>query len=293
MNRGVAVKPAVRERLVILLALSLTLTACGKPDSGQDSPSAPVGAEIVMGSTALTLDENRLVFVLRDGVARYADARSVQVRLRELPQADNPVVWEGQAARHMDTEGAYWVAYPEFSHTGQWLFDFVVVTTGGARFTITLTGEVYERPIGLTVGMQAVPSETFTWHGEGDLAAVTTDATPVEAYYRQTVAEAVTGGRPSLIIFATPGLCTRKLCGPVLDSIDPLYAAYHDRMNFVHVETYNLATGEKVPAIAEWGLLITPWLFLVDADGRIVYRCEGVFSAEELTPIIESMLNRS
>jgi hypothetical protein len=40
---------------------------------------------------------------------------------------------------------------------------------------------------------------------------------------------------------------------------------------------------EPVPAVLEWGLPTEPWVFVVDAQGFVVGRFEGVVSAEEIT----------
>lgn len=273
-----------------LLVITIVLAACGEEKS--DTPATTdETAEVILGNTSLTPEENRLPFVLRQGVQRYRDAKIINVKARDMSQQGEPTIWEGRAEVFRDADGPYYVVYPEITHAGQWLFEFTVETGSNRSFQVSEVTEAFDAPLGLTVGQAAYPSETITGAGLEKLEGViTTDVTPNPAYYQQTVAQAVTSGKPSLIIFATPELCTRNLCGPVVDSLDPIYDEYQDQLNFVHVETYNLETGQKVPAIAEWGLVLTPWLYLVDADGTIAYRVEGVFSAEEIAPYVEELL---
>jgi hypothetical protein len=44
---------------------------------------------------------------------------------------------------------------------------------------------------------------------------------------------------------------------------------------------------DTVPAVAEWGLVSEPWLFVVGADGRLVDKFEGSITVEEVRPAIE------
>lgn len=271
------------------VGLVVVLVACGSGKSDTADVKEPAKPPtVVLGDISMTVTENRFPFLLRKGSQRYPDAETVTVRVHE---GNQPAIWEGQAQQFHDTEGPYYVVFPAITHAGLWNFDFDIEATDGSTFSTNQVVNVLETPLGLTVGDRAIPSESITAAGRDKLyGIITTDSTPNLAFYEMTVAQAVESGRPSIIVFATPELCTRSLCGPVLDSLDPIYDQFKDQFNFVHVETYDLETGKKVPAVVDWGLEENPWFYLVDTNGVISYRCEGIFSAEELTPVIEKML---
>ena len=135
-------------------------------------------------------------------------------------------------------------------------------------------------------GERAPPSRSKT-QADGPLESITSDPDPDPRLYEMTVAEAVGSGRPSVIVFATPAFCTGQTCGPVLDAAKSLIDRRPD-VNWVHVEVYdnldaagpeNLVLAEPV---SEWGLPTEPWVFLVDADGVVTDRFEGVVGPAEL-----------
>ncbi len=276
-------------KLVVWVAITLLILAgCGGESSEDEAVPPPL---LVLGNISFTVEENRFPFLLRDGSQRYRHAESVTVRVMDTAQDAKPIIWEGQAQEFTDSEGPYYVVYPAITRSGLWNFEFDVKLTDGTTYSTNQVVNALATPIGLTAGQVAIPSDSLTSAGREKLyGIITTDSTPNLAYYEMTIAQAIASGRPSVIVFATPELCTRSLCNSVLESLDPIYEQFQDRLNFVHVETYNLETGKKVPAIVEWGLEENPWFYLVDTDGTIIYRCEGIFSDEELIPIIEKFL---
>lgn len=275
--------------ILVMTALLLMLTACGN-DEGEPSEGIPDGPEeVLLASTSLTPDENRLAIVLRTGPTRYEDVTAINVAARPV-QADD-IVWQGEAVSYRDNEGTYWVVYPEFSELGDWMFDVHVTSKSGDTITQSLVATVYDEPIGVSKGDSAPPSLTYLWDAPDQPEKITTDTTPVEAYYSMTVADAVTNERPSVIMFATPGLCSRKLCGPTVDSLDPVWERFGEQVNFVHVEVYNLDTGEFVPAFHEWELEEKPWIYIVDSAGTIVTRYDGIVGVDEISPALETVLS--
>ena len=92
-----------------------------------------------------------------------------------------------------------------------------------------------------------------------------------------------------MIVFATPKFCQTAICGPTLDTIKEIAPSYPD-VTFIHVEVFtnlddvdNLAV---VPSVTEWGLPTEPWIFVVDANGLVAARFEGVVTGEELAAVL-------
>ena len=284
---GVHARPCVALLLVLVLLL---VAACGGDDE-RTNTDIPLGPEaIFLGSTSLTPDENRQTIIMLNSGQRYEHVRSVHVRVIDLTRSEQPVVWEGAAQSYTDAEGSYWVVYPDFAQPGQYLFEVTVRPTRGNPVTQTLASTVYEQPLGLTIGDTAPRISSFTWDDPARPETITTDNTPNLDFYQLTVADAVTSQQPSVLIFATPGLCTRAICSAVVDSLDPLWADYSDQVHFVHVEKYNLETGKLSPAITAFQLAETPWVYLVDDEGIIVGRWDGVVGSDELRPAMAALL---
>jgi hypothetical protein len=91
-----------------------------------------------------------------------------------------------------------------------------------------------------------------------------------------------------VIAFATPAFCQSRICGPTMEVMDELYSKYGDAAAFVHVEPYDLAMLRQqgqfqlAPAAAEWRLPSEPWVFVVDRQGRLAAKFEGIVTLEDV-----------
>ena len=174
-----------------------------------------------------------------------------------------------------------------------------------ATYQVTLDAEGFDTagPMGLVAvddpgvierGEQAPASSTRTLSDFPDLAVISSDPDPDPAMYELSVADAVTGGEPAVIAFATPGFCASATCGPLLDQVKDLRADFTG-VQFVHVEIYeDLQVTDQseltpVSAVAEWGLPSEPWVFVVDSSGMVTASFEGAARDEELSAAIAAV----
>jgi len=285
-NTDTQLMPNRSKRFISLIIFALLLVACRPPPRAETPP-----IHFVSTSVNVTMQENRYIITLWSGGDYYAAVERVQVAARDPNQSAHPISWQGEAVGYTDYAVPYWVVFPEFTAPGIWRLEINARLENGAEVVGTLLANVTATAPSVVSGMPAPPSDTLTLDDGLPLLMMTTDPTPNPAYYRLSVADAVSSGKPSLIIFATPGLCTSKICTPVMDfTIDGLWARYGEALNFVHVEIYDLQTSEYVAAMDEWGLNYEPWTYLVDADGVVVQRYDGPLAFSEITPHIEALL---
>jgi hypothetical protein len=153
------------------------------------------------------------------------------------------------------------------------------------------------------IGEAAPPADTPTATDAAGMAAISTDQTPDPAFYRMTITQAETNGKPSLIIFATPAFCQTATCGPTLDRVGAIAQPYEGQINFVHVEPYQLKqtpTGlqpvldarnqlQPVAAANTFGLLSEPYTFILDAQGRVTAKFDGIMGQDELTAALDAV----
>ncbi|MCW3011975.1 MAG: hypothetical protein JWO90_2379 [Solirubrobacterales bacterium] len=102
----------------------------------------------------------------------------------------------------------------------------------------------------------------------------------------------VLGKKPALLLFATPQLCQSRVCGPVVDIAEQLKRTYGERVQFIHQEVFvdnEVRKGLRAPLRA-FKLQTEPWLFAVDAKGRITQRLEGSFGFDAMELAIKSAL---
>jgi peroxiredoxin len=112
-----------------------------------------------------------------------------------------------------------------------------------------------------------------------------------------TVADAIATGRPVVVAFTTPAFCVTRTCGPIMDTVaDPLYERYGGEAAFIHIEPYRLKELREgtdrifVEAMEEWSLQTEPWLFIIDRQGRIAAKFEGVAALDEVESVLQQVL---
>lgn len=148
------------------------------------------------------------------------------------------------------------------------------------------------------IGDDAIPSKQLTLADvDGDLAAVSSATEPQADLLDETIADALKTGKPVVIAFVTPAYCQTRFCGPVLElAVTPAWQTYGDRVEFLHIEPYNLeklrTTGafEPVPTVLEWGLETEPFIYVIGRDGKVVAAIEGITDLDELVSAIEAAL---
>lgn len=277
--------PRMARRITVtLVALGLFAAACGD-DAPADSPF-PADAFALTASSNLAVGRERLLVAISGPDGARLASPDVPVDVTVRPDGSNdaltvPATFMWAIPGH---SGLY-RAEVDFPSAGTW---WVRVTPGTGpaleEFPITVLSEPLTPAIG-----QAAPASDSATAADGPLETISTDTDPDPRFYEMSIAEAVTSGRPSVIVFATPKFCTTGVCGPTLDDIKDLAPSYPD-VNFLHVEVFtNLDDPnalEVVPAVIEWGLPTEPWVFVVDADGLVVGRFEGVVARDEIEALL-------
>lgn len=164
----------------------------------------------------------------------------------------------------------------------------VAATPSGGALTVTKEGKVPD------VGDKAPVVHTETEaSANGNLASIDTRR-PASSMHKVDFADVV-GRKPTVLLFATAALCQSRVCGPVIDLTEQAKSERGDDVAFVHQEIYvdNQVDKGVRPPVAAYNLPTEPWLFVVAANGRIVARYEGAFSAEELDAAIDKAVRKS
>lgn len=164
----------------------------------------------------------------------------------------------------------------------------VAATPSGGALTVAKNGPVPD------VGDKAPVVHTDTEaSANGNLELLDTRR-PASSMHDIDFAD-VAGQKPTVLLFATAALCQSRVCGPVIDLTEQVKAERGDDVAFVHQEIYvdNQIDKGLRPSVAAYDLPTEPWVFIIDANGRIVARYEGAFSAEELNAAIDKAVRQS
>lgn len=140
------------------------------------------------------------------------------------------------------------------------------------------------------VGEPAPEIHTPTTDDVGDIQEIDTRVPP-SSLHEADFADVV-GRKPVVLLFATPALCTSRVCGPVVDVAEQVKREVGDDAEFIYMEIYNdndPARGAR-PQVRDFGLTSEPWLFVIDKNGRIDTRIEGAFSVAELQAAVDRVI---
>ncbi|MBI2919364.1 MAG: hypothetical protein HYY01_15435 [Chloroflexi bacterium] len=301
-----------------ILVLGMVAAACG-PAGDTDKPATtggpvltpqvsvlPAQSEVIVGDRRFTFGLVASDGGLIEGAqvhARFyrpgAGARPELAGVAEAPfrqvVGHTPHRHEGGDIHlHDEVKGVYVTNELTFDRPGQWRVDLSVTESGQyVSKQASLAFAVRQSSQTLKVGEKVPASRNPTARDAKDLAEITTHVPPVPGLYQLTVAEAIQRGKPFVVAFATPGFCQSRMCGPVTDVVADVYQQYQGRLDFIHIEPYDLGVLrnegrlELSAVTEEWRLPSEPWVFVVDATGRVAARFEGLVTVQELAAAID------
>ncbi len=174
----------------------------------------------------------------------------------------------------------------------------------GSEVSQRIRFAVYPQGPTPAIGQAAPLSDSPTGDSAAEVARISTDPHPYLAAYDKTVAESVTSGKPSLVFFATPAFCRTGFCGPTVELVKSVVREYEGAIEFVNVEPYALQVTDNglqplldeagqlqpVQAALDYGIPVEPYLFVVDAQGKIFAKFEGIVGGDELRAAIADVL---
>jgi hypothetical protein len=246
---------------------------------------------------------NRLAFGLLDGSNTFVYApTAVYVAPTPNDPAEGPYLAPSdslvtepafrskQAALEGDAIAAIYSSEIELPAPGRYAI-LALTRAGGELFGAT--SQIAARPTDSipAVGERPPPVETDTLEDSGgDISSIDTREPPSDMH--EVSFDEVVGEQPVALLFATPALCQSRVCGPVTDIAVQLKEEYGDQAEFIHQEVWvdnDLGKGLR-PPLRAFNLRTEPWLFTVDADGRVAARLEGSFGVNEFEQALHAAL---
>ena len=261
------------------------------------------GATVAPATTQFAPGTNRFAFgVVNEGgsfiygatAVYYAASPDKPAQGPLLAPADSLVTEPRFRSEQAVTEGdsVSSIYSTEFELPKEGSYDLLVLTSLNGELFGGISGlEVSDRSSIPGVGEPAPDVETDTLADSGGQIADIDTRQPPDDMHEDSLKE-VLGERPVALLFATPQLCSSRVCGPVTDIALQLKEEYGDEIEFIHQEVYidnEPNKGLRAPLEA-FGLTTEPWLFTIDAEGRIAARLEGSFGLSEFEEALEAAL---
>jgi hypothetical protein len=295
---------------------ALLLTACLNALDGRGASAGerePLQA--LMTTSELVVGQNRFAFGLlkhntlladadvavrvydiRDDAAKLVMEAPAPYRRLEVVEDGKPVHVHPDGTRHVhgettDMRGIY-VAHVTFDRPGAWGVEVLARRNDGSAEATRFTVDVLAVSRTPALGAAAPRSRNLVAGDVSDLRQIDSSEPPDPRLHQVRIADAIAQGKPQVIVFATPKYCASRVCGPVLDVVRTLIPAYGRRVAFVHQEIWESGSLQKFsPTVEEWSLRTEPWIFVVDGQGIIRARFEGLTTRRELEAALRQMLD--
>jgi len=300
-----------------LIALVAT-AACGGSSQPSSKPFPTViplgGCEVcpVITNSSLAVGENRFSLGLLDEEVSPVLGAQVQLRFFDL-NGDEPLLKSegpaqfipmelffideqaGKERRFVGENGVY-VSQVNFDVPGRWGVEVNVTLDDRRLDPLRFQFDVHEESAEPGIGDPAPASRQLTV-ADADISEIDSSFPLRPHMHDITITDALARGQPIVVAFATPAFCESRTCGPVMDTVmDPLYEKYKDQAIFIHVEPYKLKELREgialapVEALQEWNLQTEPWVFVIDKEGKIAGKFEGIVSMDEVESVLQRIL---
>jgi hypothetical protein len=296
-------------RLTTVMALSAALLAAL---AGCGDTQAPTYSGFLT-ATQFTPGLNRIPFVLADVNGVLLEDADVTVRIvRLLADGSEEQVAEARATWRR-AEGGTPHPHPDGSlHThfevrGYYTADGVMLPTAGTYQAHLDAVNAQGRAVRVeppafrvdattvpAIGAPAPPTANLTL-ADASFRDLSSRAVETDPLHGHSVAGALALGEPFVVAFASPAFCVSALCGPVVDEVAAAYEALGGRVPMLHIEPWVLSLAREegrlvlAPWATEWGLPTEPWTFVVDGDGNVAARFEGLVNRGELLTALAAL----
>ena len=304
-------------KLNYILCIAALGLLCGK-DTGHANESREVAEQLqpLITTSELVIGRNRFAFGLLKA-NKLVEGAEVQLRLYAVDgaeaklsaeikvpyQAVRNVKQKRSAHRHADgsmhahgddssVRGLY-VAQLEFSRAGTWGIELLTKHADEPVETVRFAVTVLDAPATPAVGSLAPRSRNLIARDVKNLREIDTSQNPDVRLHQVRIGDAIAQGKPQLIVFATPQFCSSRMCGPVVDIVRTLFPTYGKRVGFTHQEIWqDFAEKKMFPTVEEWRLDTEPWIFIVDGQGIIRAKFEGLMTVPEIESALQQILTR-
>ncbi|OLC34124.1 MAG: hypothetical protein AUH81_12800 [Candidatus Rokubacteria bacterium 13_1_40CM_4_69_5] len=300
--------------LVLLVATCPTRFPEGSAAAAEPPPSGTETLQALITTSELVVGQNRFAFGLSMHnrlldkarvVVRVYDIRDEPARLKAETQAryhELEVVEQGNhvhvhpdGTRHVhsgatDVQGIY-VAPVTFERPGRWGVEILAQQGDGLVEATRLSVDALAVSRTPMPGTPAPRSRNLIASEVSDLRKIDSSEPPDPRLHQTRIADAIAQRKPQVIVFATPKYCTSRVCGPVVDVVRMLIPAYSHRVVFIHEEIWQTGPPQTFSrTVEEWNLRSEPWIFVVDGQGMIRAKFEGLTTRRELEAALWQLL---
>ncbi|MBI3914709.1 MAG: hypothetical protein HY327_11070 [Chloroflexi bacterium] len=271
-----------------------------QPHTHLDPAQAKADLQVIIVPSEIIVGADRFAVGLSDPQRGLIQDAVVHFHYYDLRDKTKAVLEsEANATRVQTPDGLTTIFAHErvFDNAGNWGVEVQAQLPNGAAAIQRVAFQVVKDSSTKKPGDAAPKIKTLTAaDAANDYQKLTSAVTPNAAFYRASLDAALVSGKPTVLLFSTPAFCQTRLCGPAYEIVSDVQKRVGDAVNWIHVEVFtglpNPAANnfELAPAMNAFGLTTEPWVFLIDRAGKIAWRVEGVFTAEEVERHLKTLL---
>ena len=204
---------------------------------------------------------------------------------------------------------ASFVATVQAPVAGWWRLD--LVTADGRKGSVAI--EARDPGATVAIGAPAPGIDTPTLDDVGGKAlAITTQEAPDLRLYRESTADARAAGRPYVLVVDSARFKVSPACGRAITMVSYLVDRWADEVAFVHLEPFRYQVVTEAPILAGdlddpplndqtaalglgdavWPATRMPWIFVVDGNGIVRAKYEGIVGSDDIDLILSSISAR-
>ena len=281
------------------------------PPTAEPATTGPLSVEVV-SSSVWAGGPSPMIMVLSGPGGRLADMDArVSVQLATLAGAAQGEPVDAVAVRPPGEETVSYVAFLDAPEPGWWDMS-VTALTGGAGLAGRGSISALEQGSSARLGGSAPAARSPTLDDVGGVALhITTDALPDLRLSRTSTADALAAHQAFVLVVDSARFKVTPACGKALALAKDLVDRW-PTVPFIHLEPYryDVVTDTAVlqgslgsPTLADaaeawgvggapWGVGSMPWAFVVDGQGTIVAKYQGVVGSGDIDVIVSLLADR-
>ncbi len=233
---------------------------------------------------------------------------NVRVRVEREDGADAGSPVDARAVRPPGVDRTSFVADIVVPSPGPWRLD-VTAQPGGVPISTSVPIDVRDPGTTPALGSGAPTVHTPTVaDAGGDLTAVTTDPAPDPRLSTTSTTGALAAHRPFVLVIDSTKFRVTSACGKAIVLARYLLDRWPD-VAFIHLEPYRYSVVSDTPVLdgtlddpqltdpaaawgiggAPWGPRSMPWVFVVDANGVVRAKAQGVIGTDDVDVVLAEL----
>lgn len=277
-------------------ALLLAITSAGTVSAASDD------LDVVLDSTQHWIGMNDVLFsVIEPTGERLAD-RDAPIRVELTSPSGGTVVAAPAVERFATYARRLYRARVPLEEAGRWQVRVTVDEAGQTRTGRTVL-DVWPDDGTPALGSPVPGGATPTMRdAHSMLHEISSDPEPLTAFYTWSLDEALREHQPTVLVFDSYAFRPNAACGGALGILHEVFIEYPGLV-VIHAEPWHMTADEEGmlgldppggPAVLtdvarDWGVAEPPWVFVIDRDGRLHGKFNGVVGSDELRAALTSV----